>query len=70
MVPDGTVGRITALELKGGLLGPLLKRLIHLGFCTGCRIDLLQLRDRKGRLLRILSRIAFVKIAKLRLTLL
>ena len=70
MVPDGTIGRVAALELKRSLLSPLLKRLVHFGLCAGRRIDLFQLRDRKGRFLRIFPGIAFIEIAKLRLALL
>ena len=48
-------------------MGSVLKRLVRLGLGAGRRIDLLQLADGKGRLLRVGPCMIRIKIGKLRL---
>ena len=51
-------------------MGPLRKSLILLGLLAGSGIDILQLRDGKGCLLREIAAVVLVKIHQVRLSLL
>ena len=68
MLPDRIERCIAALQLEGRLLCPLTECRIYLGFRARCRIDILQLGNRKRRLRRILAGIIRVKIYQIRLT--
>ena len=59
---------IATLQFEGCLLCPLTKCRIYLGFRARCRINILQLGNRKRRLRRILAGIIRVKIYQIRLT--
>ena len=60
--------RIATLQFEGCLLCPLTECRIYLGFRARCRINILQLGNRKRRLRRILAGIIRVKIYQIRLT--
>ncbi len=68
MIPERTVSPHTILQLKSRLHGFFLVGSVLLRLSAGHRVDLLQLRDRKGRLLRILSVKLLIKIGKFRLS--
>ena len=68
MFPDGGIWRITLLKLEGRGLRALLEGLVHFGLAACCRINILQLGNRKRRLRRILAGIIRVKIYQIRLT--
>ena len=68
MLPDRMERCIATLQFEGCLLCPLTECRIYLGFRARCRIDILQLGNRKWRLRRILAGIIRVKIYQIRLT--
>ena len=69
MFPDGPVAPVSVLELVGSVVGAAGKGLVYLALGAGRGVNLLQLRDGKGRLRRIRTGESWIKIRKLRLPL-
>ena len=62
MLPDGTEWLVTILQFKSSFLCSCFKCLVHFGLAAGSRIDILQLKNGKWSLLRILALKGLIEI--------